>query len=86
VTLRPISRFWPRDRTFNAGQMSTAPVIPATLSAKDAATYVGLGRTVFLRDVAPILPRVRLSAGRVGFKVDDLNRWINERTETPEES
>ena len=63
--------------------MSTTTVIPAILSAKDAAKYVGLGRTVFVTQVAPTLPRVRLSAGRVGYKVDDLDRWLSENTEPP---
>ena len=65
--------------------MSTATIAPAVLSAKEAAAYVGLGRTIFVTRVAPTLPGVRLSAGRVGYRVDDLNEWITSRTETPAE-
>ena len=63
--------------------MNAVTVTPAVLSAKEAAAYVGLGRTIFVTRVAPTLPRVRLSAGRVGYRVDDLKRRLDERTEEP---
>jgi hypothetical protein len=66
--------------------MSSATVTPATFAARQAAEFLGLGRTVFLRDVAPTIPHVRLSAGRVGYRVDDLKKLLDEHTVVPEES
>jgi predicted DNA-binding transcriptional regulator AlpA len=66
--------------------MNAVTVTPAVLSAKEAAAYVGLGRTIFVTRVAPTLSRVRLSAGRVGYRVDDLDKWIDERVEAPKET
>jgi predicted DNA-binding transcriptional regulator AlpA len=65
--------------------MSTVVSPQAILNAQDAARYLGVARSTFLRSIAPDLPRVQLTPGRVGFTRADLDAWIAIRREAPVE-
>jgi hypothetical protein len=66
--------------------MSAAPTIPATLTLTDAAKYLGISKVVFYRDVAPTAPFIRTITGRPRYRPADLDKWLEEHTEVPEES
>ena len=66
--------------------MSAAASIPATLTLTAAAKYLGVSKAVFYRDVAPTAPFVRTITGRARYRPADLDKWLEEHTEVPEES
>ena len=55
------------------------PWTPRVLPEAQAAHYVGLGLTTFRQVVRPVVPPVRLSEGRIGWRRDDLDRWVDAR-------
>jgi predicted DNA-binding transcriptional regulator AlpA len=65
--------------------MSTVASPKAVLSAREAATYLSLSRSTFLRLIANDLPRINLTPGRVGYAKADLDQWIAGRREAPAE-
>jgi predicted DNA-binding transcriptional regulator AlpA len=50
---------------------------PRVLREADAALYVGLSPTTFRAVVAASVPPVRLSTGRIGWRREDLDRWVD---------
>lgn len=63
--------------------MADAPLPnwPRVLDEEKAAAYVSLGVSTFRREVAAgrIPPPVQLTAGRVGWDIRALDRWVDER-------
>lgn len=55
------------------------PFTPRALRAEHAALYVGLSPTTFHQVVAPAVPPIRLTAGRVAWLREDLDRWLDAR-------
>jgi excisionase family DNA binding protein len=49
-------------------------MIPSLLSLVDAASYLGIGRTLFRRIVAPHLTAVAIGARRL-YHRSDLDQW-----------
>lgn len=60
-----------------------APLAPAIVDVKGAARLTGLSRTTIYRlcGLQDFAPRVRLSEKRFGFKIADLEHWIDARRE-----
>ena len=46
------------------------------MNIKDACAYLGMGRTMFNRDVRPHLVEIRLGNRTISFDVVDLDHWI----------
>lgn len=55
------------------------PGWPAALREEWAAAYVGLSLTTFRQVVAPAVPAIRLSTGRIAWRRDRLDAWIESR-------
>ena len=55
------------------------PGWPRALREPLAAEYVGLGASTFRQVVVPAVPAIRLTAGRVAWLREDLDRWLDER-------
>ena len=53
--------------------------VPRGLPAKTAAYYVGFSVTSFRAHVAPQVPAVRISPGRLVWLREDLDRWLDGR-------
>ena len=47
-----------------------------------AAEYLGIGTTLFDRDVRPYVPTIRVAPGAIAFDVRDLDRWADWRRDT----
>lgn len=67
---------------------NTAPTVPAAppmpgqvLHVPESAAYVGLSRARIyeLIKLGDFAPQVRLSARRVGFRLRDLDAWLDAR-------
>mgnify|MGYP000919723995 CR=1 FL=1 len=56
----------------------------AILNYREAARYVDLSKATF-DQAAREIPRVRLSRGRFGFIRSDLDRWLLDNKEYPED-
>lgn len=61
--------------------MSGAPLpfTPRAMRADLAALYVGLSPSTFRQVVAPVVPAIRLTAGRVAWLREDLDAWLDRR-------
>jgi predicted DNA-binding transcriptional regulator AlpA len=55
------------------------PGWPRALKEEWAAAYVGLSLTTFRQVVAPAVPAIRLSTGRIGWRREQLDAWIEAR-------
>ena len=53
------------------------------VSAREAAEILCMSLTTFKTEAVPVLPRVRLSAGRVAYLRRDLVAYLEERREEP---
>ena len=62
------------------------PGWPRALREDLAAAYVGLSASTFRAAVAPAVPAVRLSPGRVAWLRDDLDRWLDSRRDGPRQA
>lgn len=58
---------------------STLPGWPRALREDLAAAYVGLSATTFRQVVAPAVPAILLSTGRIAWRRDHLDAWIESR-------
>lgn len=57
---------------------------PRALPIRAAAYYVGLSPTTFRAEVATHIAPVRLSAGRIAWLREDLDRWLDSRRQPAE--
>ena len=55
------------------------PDWPRAMRVPDAAAYVGLSNTTFLREVAPRLKSVPLTCRTVAWLREDLDAWLDQR-------
>ena len=55
------------------------PGWPRALREPLAAAYVGLSASTFRAAVAPSVPSVRLTTGRVAWLREDLDAWLDAR-------
>ena len=53
--------------------------VPRGLPAPAAAYYIGFSVTSFRAHVAPVVPAVRISPGRLVWLREDLDRWLDGR-------
>jgi len=60
--------------------------VPRGLPAPEAAYYLGLGVTSFRAHVAPVVPAVRLTPGRLVWLREDLDAWIDRQRGTMQAS
>lgn len=57
--------------------MTVPRISPAVLAKEDAAAYLSLNLRTFLRVAAAgEIPTVQLTPGRIGFRVQDLDAYI----------
>jgi len=52
------------------------PGWPAVLHEEWAAAYLSLSTTTFREQVAPVVPPIRLTVKRIGWRRADLDAWI----------
>lgn len=52
---------------------------PRLMRAETAAAYLDVSKSTFLARIAPELREVRLSPGIVGWRREDLDRWLDAR-------
>lgn len=55
------------------------PFTPRAMRAEHAALYVGLSASTFHQVVAPAVPPIRLTTGRVAWLREDLDQWLDAR-------
>jgi predicted DNA-binding transcriptional regulator AlpA len=55
------------------------PFTPRALREEWAALYCGMSPTLFRERVAPEVPPVRISPGRVAWLREDLDAWLDRR-------
>ena len=61
------------------GDRLALPGWPPVLHEAWAAAYLSLSPSTFRAQVAPAVPAVKLTPGRVGWMRDDLDRWLATR-------
>ncbi len=50
---------------------------PRLMRAETAAAYLDVSKSTFLARIAPELQEVRLSRGIVGYRREDVDRWLD---------
>ena len=60
-------------------ERAALPGWPAVLHEEWAAAYLSLSTTTFRQQIAPEVPPIRLTAGRIGWKRADLDNWLARR-------
>lgn len=64
--------------------MSESTIVPAVLTAREAARYLGYSYTYFKDHVQYDLPYIqRVPSGRITFRRQDLDKWIEKNLVRP---